>query len=239
MTGDFPSEIAPVSAKLNALLQHQDQLIERARSRAGNFAHGLKTPLTIIEVLIDGLRDGGMAPVADGVREQTAAIGKLVDRELARSQLAAGHGQPVRDARNVLGEIINTMKHLPRGRDIAFSNDVAADQTLRIDRDDFIELFGNLLDNARKWAKASVAVTSERSGSEISLSVSDDGPGVEPGSVTAILGRGARLDEKAQGSGIGLAIVSDIAESYGLGLSFRPSAAGGLQVSVSFQDPKD
>lgn len=239
VSGDFPSEMAPVSEKLNSLLQHQEQLIERARSRAGNFAHGLKTPLTIIDVLTSSLREGGMAQIAGDVGEQTAAIRKLVDRELARSQLVAGHGQPVRDASRVIDEIINAMKHLPRGRDIAFSNNVPQGQSLGIDRDDFIELFGNILDNARKWAKASVAVSLEKNGSEIVLDVSDDGPGVRADSTQCIIRRGTRLDERTQGSGIGLAIVNDITESYGFGLSFGKAAAGGLQVRVSFPAPRD
>ena len=234
VTDDFPVEIAPVSAKLNALLQHQEQLIERARSRAGNFAHGLKTPLTIIDVLVSDLRNDGLKKIADDVGEQTVAIRKLVDRELARSQLVAGHGQPVLDARSVIDEIINTMKHLPRGRELQFLNEVPADQVIRIDRDDFIELLGNILDNARKWTRSLVVVRLEKTESGCTLSVSDDGPGVDEEYTTAILLRGQRLDEKTQGSGIGLAIVNDIAVAYGFDVAFLRAPIGGLEVRITF-----
>lgn len=234
VTGDFPTEIAPVSDKLNSLLQHQEHLIERARSRAGNFAHGLKTPLTIIDVLVSELRANGLGKLANDVGEQTVAIRKLVERELARSQLVAGHGKPVENARAVIDDVINTMKHMPRGKDLTFLNAVPPHQALRMDRDDFIELLGNLLDNARKWATSSVVVKLERMDSGTVLSVSDDGSGVQQEDIASIIKRGKRLDERAQGSGIGLAIVDDIVESYGLSLSFLKAAAGGLEVRIGF-----
>lgn len=234
ITDNFPIEIAPVSAKLNSLLQHQEQLIDRARSRAGNFAHGLKTPLTIIDVMISDLRKDGLEEIADSIGEQTVAIRKLVDRELARSQLVAGHGQPVSDAKGTIDEIINTIKHLPRGRELRFLNEVSADQVIRIDRDDFIELMGNILDNARKWASSLVLVRLEKSESDYTLSISDDGPGVDAQHTNTILMRGQRLDERSQGSGIGLAIVNDISVAYGLRVSFLRASIGGLEVRITF-----
>jgi signal transduction histidine kinase len=233
VSGKYPVEIEPVVGKLNSLLAQREQMVERARSRAGNFAHSLKTPLTVIDTLLPELRDRGQHVTAGEIGRQTAQLRKHADRELARARMAAGHGEPVRDIRAVLEEIVTTMRHLPRGRDIAFTLDVPAQVGVRMDRDDFIEMIANVLDNARKWARSRVVIALEQGSPEQVLTVSDDGPGIPANDMDKIVERGRRLDEATEGTGIGLAIVSDIADGCGLRTSYGPSDLGGLRFSVT------
>jgi len=233
VSGEYPVEIAPVVNKLNSLLEQREQMVERARSRAGNFAHSLKTPLTVIDTLLPRLRVGGQHDTAGEIGRQTAQLRKHADRELARARMAAGHGEPVRDVRAVVEEIVTTIRHLPRGRDIAFVIDVPAHIAVRMDREDFIEMVANVLDNARKWARSKTVIRLEPGDTDLVLSVSDDGPGIPVADMDSIVERGRRLDEGTEGTGIGLAIVNDIADACGLRTSFTISELGGLRFSVT------
>lgn len=233
VTGEYPIEIEPVVGKLNGLLAQREAMVERARSRAGNFAHSLKTPLTVIDTLLPELHARGQEESAGEIGRQTAQLKKHVNRELARARMAAGHGEPVRDIAAVLDEILATIRQLPRGRDIAFVMEVPRNQPVRMEREDLIELVANILDNARKWARSRVEITLEKIASDMTLSISDDGPGIPEAFRETIVERGRRLDEGTEGTGIGLAIVKDIADAYGLATTFTASELGGLRFSVS------
>lgn len=233
VSGEYPMEIEPVVGKLNGLLAQREAMVERARSRAGNFAHSLKTPLTVIDTLLPELHARGQEDSASEIGRQTAQLKKHVNRELARARMAAGHGEPVRDIAAVLDEILATIRQLPRGRDIAFVTEVPRNQPVRMEREDLIELVANILDNARKWAKSRVEIRLEKVASDMTLSISDDGPGIPEAFRETIVERGRRLDEGTEGTGIGLAIVKDIADAYGLATSFTASELGGLRFSVS------
>lgn len=233
VSGTYPVEIDPVVGTLNSLLEQREQMVERARSRAGNFAHSLKTPLTVIDTLLPALTDGGQHATAGEIGRQTAQLRKHADRELARARMAAGHGEPVRDVRSVLEEIVRTIRHLPRGGDIAFVLDVPPSVGVRMDREDFIEMIANVLDNARKWASSRTVIRLERGATEHLLSVSDDGPGIAADDIDKVVERGRRLDEGTEGTGIGLAIVTDIADACNLRTSFASSEIGGLRFTVA------
>lgn len=233
VTGEYPVEIAPVVGKLNGLLAQREAMVERARSRAGNFAHSIKTPLTVIDTLLPELHARGQQDSANEIGRQTAQLKKHVNRELARARMAAGHGEPVQDVAAVLEEILATIRQLPRGREIAFVMEVPRNQPIRMEREDFIELAANVLDNARKWARTRVDVRLDKAASEMALTISDDGPGIPDGFREAVVERGRRLDEATEGTGIGLAIVKDIADAYGLSTRFTTSELGGLRVSVT------
>jgi len=233
VTGDYPIEFDPVVSKLNALLAQREAMVERARARAGNFAHSLKTPLTVIDTLLPDLRESGQGASAGEIGRQTTQLKKHVDRELARARMAAGHGEPVRDIRLVIDEVVATIRQLPRGRELEFRVEVPRHQPVRMEREDFIELIANVLDNARKWAGSTIEIRIEKVTSEVLLSISDDGPGIPAIHSETILERGRRLDEGTEGTGIGLAIVKDIADAYGLATTFTTSPLGGLRFAVT------
>ena len=128
--------------------------------------------------------------------------------------------------------LVMSLRKLHRDRDLDIETRIAPAAVFRGDRQDFLELAGNLLDNARKWASSSVVVELEGADHDVRLKICDDGPGVADSEIALITERGRRLDERTQGTGIGLAIVKDIADAYGITVGFSRSPTGGLKVSL-------
>ena len=228
ITGHFPAEVAPLVSELNTVLDLRDTSLARARKRAGDLAHGLKTPLTILSAVAEDVRASGLARPADEIEEAAAAMVKQVDHALARARLSTGHGLAATNLAAIAQRIIATLKRLPDSERLTWRVDVPAGTALHMEEGDLTELLGNLLDNARKWARGAVRLAFE----DGTLLVEDDGPGVPDGALEAIARRGLRLDESKQGSGLGLAIIADIADLYGLTLQFGRSPLGGLRVSL-------
>jgi signal transduction histidine kinase len=229
----FPVEVQPLADEVNGLLGSQEQQLVKARRRAGNLAHGLKTPITILGSIARDLRRAGADRPADDLEEQASALGLHVERELARARIATGHGKAQAALKPVLDRVIAAVKRLPREASLTWDCSCAEPATVPMDGTDLTELLGNILDNAGKWAKSRVSI-STRGDAELTLIVEDDGPGVPPDKLMQLTEPGRRLDESAQGSGLGLAIASDIAEAYGLRLTFGKSPLGGLAVTIWF-----
>lgn len=235
----LPRELAPLAVELNALLDHNARLIERARTHAGNLAHGLKTPLSILVNAAGDTRDGAMAtdrePLAETVRRQTAAMQAQIDHHLARAR-AAGSGGIV-GARctvaPVVDGLVRALSRLHEARGITFSTDVADDLVFRGERQDLEEMVGNLADNAGKWAHSRVAVAARRDDATIRITTDDDGDGLNTKQARDVVKRGSRLDESVPGSGLGLAIVDDLAALYGGSLELDSSPLGGVRAILS------
>ncbi|RXF73548.1 sensor histidine kinase [Hansschlegelia zhihuaiae] len=227
-----PAEVAPLAHDLNRLLDGQEQLVRKARERAGALAHGLKTPIAILTAEQRRLEADGQAEVAKRVREQVAAIQTHVERELAR---ARAHGAATAlgayvDASATAERLVRVMSRMPRGEDLAWRCEAPAGLMLRMDPDDFGEILGNLLDNARKWASGSVTLRCEAVGQSVRVTVEDDGPGfgsnASPPSLTA--------GDRESSAGLGLVIVQDILAAYGASLWIDRAATNGV---VSFVVP--
>ncbi len=226
LAGEFPAEVAPLARELNELLDHNREVVERARTHVGNLAHALKTPLAVLAneaAAADG-------PLAETVDRQTRAMRRQVDHHLARARAAARRGtlrveikvEPViEDLSRALVAI-----HAERGVKIAVKTE--PDAVFAGERHDLEEMLGNLMDNACKWAKGTVRVSVAGQDARLVVRVEDDGPGLEPKERVSALKRGRRLDEKVPGSGLGLAIVADLAETYQGGLELESSPMGGL-----------
>ncbi len=226
--GSYPDEVAPLVRELNDVLDMRDASLERARRRAGDLAHGLKTPLTVLSSISRELRKEGRIRQADDVDEQADAMLRHVERSLARARLSSGGGHAVARVKPVVDKVVSAVARLPGAEDLDFDIRIEEDARLPLEQNDLTELLGNLLDNARKWAKTTVVV--EQSGS--GLTIEDDGPGVPEDELARISERGRRLDESKQGSGLGLSIVEDIADIYGLTVTYSRSALGGLKVEI-------
>ncbi len=228
LDGEFPDEVAPLAQELNEVLDAQEASVERARARAGDLAHGLKTPLTVLGAVARDVAGKGLVSEAREIEAQAEAMRRHVERQLARARMASGHGVTSVPFRENAERVIATMKRAAGGDNISWNLSVTPPDAIAMERQDLIELLGNLFDNARKWAKSSIKASFEKG----LILVEDDGPGVPEAELARIADRGWRLDETTQGTGLGLAIVKDIADVYGASLSFSRSARGGLLVQV-------
>ncbi len=235
LTGDAPSELQPLAEELNALIDHNRDIVKRARARAGDLAHALKTPIAVL--LSEA--EGEDSVLATQIRRQISAMRSHVDRHLK----SAGAAARARDAHAyaalepVLDDLKRTVPRLYRDREIEIDialEDGTSDLSVLAAREDVTEMVGNLLDNAYKWAKSRVLVAVRpMDDRNVSITVSDDGPGLTPSEKEAVLQRGARLDEASPGSGLGLAIVHDLAEAIGGEVALSDSELGGLSARLS------
>lgn len=230
LEGDYPVEVAPMVDELNAVLAHNAALIERARTQAGNLAHAVKNPLSVLRQELTEI-DGERGRI---LRDQLELIGSQVDRTLARIRAAGPSSAtatrtPLAKAVADLGFSLQT---LYRERDLQIEADVPADMSFLGDPEDLTEMLGNLMDNASKWAKSRLRVSAERRGEGLLILIEDDGPGIPAGQRDAALRRGQRLDESVPGTGLGLDIVRELAELYRGRLSLAQSPLGGLQARL-------
>ena len=214
---DAPAEVRPLVAELNRLLDLLNQRQRRSRHALGNLAHALKTPLTALTQLAEQPPPPGDATGWwRDLRQQLQHIRALTERELKRARIAGGGapGQRVLLDREVT-DLIATLRRIHRDREIAIETRIPPDSGFAGDRDDLLELLGNLLDNACQWAETEVRLTVETDAMHLWLRVEDDGPGCPPDQLDELRQRGARIDESRAGHGLGLAIAGDIVAQYG------------------------
>lgn len=235
LEGRYPSEVQPLVDDLNALLAHNEQVVTRANARAGDLAHGLKTPLAILANEAGALARTGDAELAATIAQQVALMQRQIEYHLAHARAAAA-GAAVHTPCAIVESADGLRRallrlHAQRGLQIEIAVDPA--HVFRGRREDLDEMLGNLLDNACKWAKSRVAVSSSHPPGGITIVVDDDGPGLEASMRERVLQRGVRADEAAPGSGLGLAIVRDIAELYGGTITLAPSPLGGLRATLT------
>ncbi|HEX3506661.1 MAG TPA: ATP-binding protein [Xanthobacteraceae bacterium] len=239
LQGDFPVEIAPLARETNALIDANREIVERARTHAGNLAHALKTPLSVI--VNEAVARGG-DPLAQKVLEQTDIMRDQVTRQLERARLAARPSVigTLVDIPPVVTALARTMEKLYRARDIAIDLDVAKIAQFRGEQQDLEEMIGNLVDNSCKWALSRVAIEvvadqlpASDGKSRVRIIVDDDGPGLSPAEREQVAQRGRRLDETKPGSGLGLSIVVELASLYGGVLTLGTAPIGGLRAELA------
>ena len=234
LSGNYPSEIAPLVEEFNVVLDIQEKSLSRARARAADLAHGLKTPLTVLSAVARELRSKGRGTAAKDISEQAEAMHVVIERELSRARLAQGHRAVKIALAPEVELLVASVRRLPQGEKLQWKVSVPAGITVPIERVDLVELLGNILDNARKWARHEVRVSTSDGNGGPDIIVEDDGPGVDVTNISRIMDRGFTLDKKARGTGLGLAIVKDIAELYGLRIGLEASSLGGLSVKITF-----
>ena len=226
-----PAEVRPMLDAINRLVQYQAQRLARVRHTVGNLSHALKTPLTVLGQIAEETRVAGNEALAATMQAQLDAIGLTIERELRRSRLAGGVSSGSGfEAREQLEGLAAALERLHRERDIAIEI-VAPTERFPLDREDMLELFGNLLDNACKWARTRVRIEIHSSvARELAFAVEDDGPGVPEAALGQIAAAGMRIDEQRPGHGLGLAIVGDIVDQYGGSIRYeRSRLLGGLR----------
>jgi signal transduction histidine kinase len=231
VTGQYPSELEPLAEELNALMAHTQEVVERQRTHVGNLAHALKTPLSVL--ITEARQQGG--PLSEVVIRQAQAMGQHVDHHLRRARAAArtqGQGERTQVA-PVVEDLSRTLEKIFQAKLAEIEWDAEEELHFLGERQDLMEIAGNVMENACKWSRARVRVTADaRSQREFSLTVEDDGPGLPPERRGEVLRRGARLDERTPGSGLGLAIVDELVRAYGGSLTLGASGWGGLKVTI-------
>jgi signal transduction histidine kinase len=232
--GEYPTEVQPLVNDLNALLDHREKVVSRALSKAGDLAHGLKTPLAVLSHEAELAEAAGHIDLAATIGQQVDRMRRQVDYHLAQARAAASGAAPgARCSVSTSAEgLARTLLRLHAERGLAIRVNVASEHSVRSEREDVDEMLGNLLDNGCKWARAQVAIDSSAAGANIEITVDDDGPGLDPSMREAVLQRGVRADEAAPGSGLGLAIVRDLAELYGGSIALETSPLGGLRARL-------
>lgn len=228
-----PQEVAPLVEEVNALLDAQDQAISRARDRAANLAHGLKTPLSALVSDVERLRARGDADIADDISELTESMRRHIQRELARARLRHGRSQDRTPLRPIADGILRALKRTPEGEDLTLECTVQPDLTVPVDPDDLNELIGNLAENAVRFAHKRVLVDAVTSPEAVVIRIADDGPGMGPDSMPGVIEPPRRLDLSGSGAGLGLSISGDIVESFGGRLELATSTLGGLEARIS------
>jgi signal transduction histidine kinase len=236
LEGRYPDEVQPLVDDLNSVLDRQALTLERARTQAGNLAHALKTPLTVL-----GQGAANAARVADArdelpalVMDQVQVARRHIDWHLARARAAAaqGNGTLKTPLQPVAEGLVRVLQKLHADRQLSIRADVDPRLMFAGESQDLQEMLGNLLDNACKAAHRQVLLGAMQTGTRLRVTVDDDGPGIAPGQVDLALARGHRLDESTPGSGLGLAIVQELAKLYEGQVTLGVSPLGGLLVTL-------
>jgi len=237
LSEDVPSEILPLVQEFNRLLLRFDKRLKQSRNSVGNLAHSLKGPLNLLLRSSAATNDGNTSEQQQAITQNSERIRQLIESELKRARLAgrSAAGQ-LFDLEEELPALCGLLKQEYSEKNVDIRYTIASGVALIHDRQDMLELIGNLLDNATKWAN-SVVMLNVREANGVMLDIEDDGPGCSPDEFSRLTQRGVRLDESVSGHGLGLSIVRDIVDTYDGTLEFSVSTRlGGLRVSVFLPD---
>ena len=234
VSDDVPDDLLPLSQEINALIDHNDKIIDRARTHVGNLAHALKTPLSVISNHAHEHKDPKTREI---LTKQSDQMLTHINHHLKRARIAGGGTGKGVELEPIVNSLIGAMKRLYNERELSFTYD--GDKFLMFDgeSEDLNEIIGNLVDNASKWAKSRVDITAHKVKDSprramFVLNIDDDGGGVPEAQREVLFERGKRLDEQVAGTGLGLNIVREIAELYSGQATLKASPSGGLRASI-------
>ena len=238
LSNQFPTELTGVARNMNLLIESERARSDRYRHTLDNLAHSLKTPLAGMRALLGGKRSQDFG---ERLNDQIDRMDEIVRYQLRKPAAVAADNLVLQSVpvEKEIGRLIDGLRKVYHEKAPQFDVSIDRGMQFRGDTGDFLELAGNLLDNACKWCEQRVRISvvpsigGQAIASGMVLSVSDDGPGIPQDAADALLQRGMRLDESTPGHGIGLAVVKDIAHSYGGQLSIKKSKLGGAEITVS------
>ncbi len=227
--GTFPDELQHLSNNINTLLENENRQKQRYRDALGDLAHSLKTPLAVMKSHSSEVKSDQQQKIS----EQINQIDTIIEYQLNRAA-TAGRGSTINRVviKPVTEKIINALNKVYHDKNLTIVLAVNDNTRFQGDEGDLMELLGNLLDNACKWAKSTITVNIEQTANMLTLSVSDDGHGIDPVLAQKIVQRGQRLDTSVPGHGIGLSIVNTIVESYNGTVSISRSEMNGALIQV-------
>jgi two-component system sensor histidine kinase PhoQ len=227
---NYPQEIEHLTSNINLLLQQERDQKTRYRNALGDLAHSLKTPLAVLQSGLNNLS----GKQDDSLQQQITRMNSIVEYQLQRAATAgsASIGKVV-DVESVMNRMLESLQKVYRDKPVKLNVTVDDALVFKGDEGDLMELLGNLLDNAFKWANNRIDVIAELQGKKLSLRVMDDGPGIKPEHVDKLLQRGVRADQVTAGHGIGLSIVCNIVDAYKGNLTIKKATLGGCDVKVT------
>ncbi|RMG57891.1 MAG: histidine kinase [Gammaproteobacteria bacterium] len=226
LQGPFPAELQGLTGRINRLLDHQERQQERWRNALGDLAHSLKTPLAVIMGHAEQAKDAEL-------REQAQRMDRIIQYQLQRAGRAGqALEQPRTSLKPVADRLLNTIRQVHADRGLEYRNEVPDTALVQLNEDDLMELLGNLLDNAAKWANQEVVISASTGDGETLITIEDDGPGIPEHARLQILQRGQRLDERRPGQGIGLTVAAEIATEAGGSLEIRARRSQGTRIEV-------
>jgi signal transduction histidine kinase len=227
-----PVELEPLVAQINHLLAHTEDSLKRSRNALGNLGHALKTPLAVLLSLASSEKLDAHPELRKVIQAQLEQVQQRLNRELNRARLS-GDALPgaLFDCDAELPGLLATLNMI-HGEHLDLRYVAPSGLQLPWDREDLLELLGNLLDNACKWADAEVRLSVVETAEGFQLNVEDDGPGIPQDQREQVFSRGTRLDEQTDGHGLGLGIVRDIVDTWGGVLRLEESEWGGLKVVI-------
>jgi signal transduction histidine kinase len=239
IVGAFPTELKPLIEDFNAVIDTNEKIIERARNQAGDLAHSIKTPISVMSnaLLLEQSRSHHDPALVASLQEQLQHLQQQVQWRLKRARIAASAGvpharTPVKITVEQLTRVM-TKVHAEKSIQVTVS-DIPADLYFAGERQDLQEILGNLLDNAYKWATRTIAVNSAYADGKLRLTIQDDGPGcLNLTESTLAPPRGQRADESIPGSGLGLSIARDLVGLYGGELLFQAGSPEGLRITLT------
>ena len=239
LLGVFPTEVQPLVDDFNRVLEQNHQVLERARTQAGNLAHALKTPLSVLDQAASLELKKNTSELARQVQEQVISARRHIDWHLARARVSATQRLPGQrtDVAIVLAGLVRVMERVHATREISIETKIP-DLPLYFagEEMDLQEMLGNLLDNACKWAQSRIKVTVDLIPNiqppEFLVTIMDDGLGIDDKQVSAVMRRGVRLDESVPGTGLGLAITQELASLYGGQLILKRLDTGGVSATL-------
>jgi signal transduction histidine kinase len=222
----FPDEVHPLATEIDELLSARELQIEKAKARATDLAHGLKTPLQVLAGDIARLKAKGDTITATNIAEVAAAMRRNVERELARARIADGLANGRADVSDVVRRVVAVVRRTPDGARLEWVVELPPNLQARIHPDDLAEALGNLVENAARHACKTIEITAHNGAGTAVIAIRDDGPGIPENQLDDALRRGGTLDSCGSGTGLGLAIVADIAAAWNATLHLKNTGRG-------------
>jgi two-component system sensor histidine kinase PhoQ len=233
LSTDYPVELRPLALNVNALLVNERNQRQRYRDKLDDLAHSLKTPLAVLRNLADRQEDGDSDMLRE-VADQVDRMQDIVSYQLRSAAGTRGEFSLARPVKPEIEKIVRSLKKAYHDRSFEIDLDLPETCSFRGDVGDFIEIVGNIMDNACKHCHGRVRVSARETddSNELMITIDDDGPGIPETERARLLKRRVRGDSRTEGQGIGLAVVTDIAESYGGSLTIGDADMGGARVTV-------
>lgn len=231
--GHYPDEVNILTDNINQLIEHEHQRQSRYKNSLGDLAHSLKTPLAVIRANIDNNKNNIGKDAAEQLDENVSQINNIIQYQLQRAA-TIGNQQLAESIKinTVIDKLLTALNKVHADKAISCTNSISDNIRIKMNTDDAMEVFGNLMENAFKWAHSRITCSAEETQQGIKIHIEDDGHGIKTEQQQEILKRGVRMDSNTPGHGIGLAIVQDILSAYAYRLEIGKNNMNGARFTI-------